>query len=110
MILNPHASTASTFAAYYWAGSVYACQATFFAWANDAMRFEEDSLRAVVIASMNCGSNAVNAWWSLIFYAADFAPRFTVSCIPTDKSEESTNTIAEGYVGYGMYRFFPPRS
>jgi ACS family pantothenate transporter-like MFS transporter len=45
-----------------WAGSVYACQATFFAWANDVLRYEEDSLRAVVIASMNMGSNAVNAW------------------------------------------------
>ncbi|KAL5318829.1 hypothetical protein ACEPPN_013896 [Leptodophora sp. 'Broadleaf-Isolate-01'] len=77
MILNPRASVSSIFGAYYWAGSVYACQATFFAWANDAMRFEEDSLRAVVIASMNCGSNAVNAWWSLLFYSANFAPKFT---------------------------------
>ena len=77
MILDPHAKSATIFAAYYWAGSVYACQATFFAWANDAMRFEEDSLRAVVIASMNAGSGAVNAWWSLLFYAADDAPGFT---------------------------------
>ncbi|TVY85406.1 Pantothenate transporter liz1 [Lachnellula suecica] len=77
MILSPHASVASIFGAYYWAGSVYACQATFFAWANDAMRYEEDSLRAVVIASMNTGSNAVNAWWSLLFYSANFAPKFT---------------------------------
>jgi ACS family pantothenate transporter-like MFS transporter len=81
MILNPDASVASIFGAYYWAGSVYACQATFFAWANDAMRYEEDSLRAVVIASMNTGSNAVNAWWSLLFYSADFAPRFTVRAV-----------------------------
>ncbi|KAB8293781.1 hypothetical protein EYC80_009266 [Monilinia laxa] len=65
------------FAAYYSAGTVYACQATFFAWANEAMRFENDALRAIVIASMNCGSNAVNAWWSLLFYGADEAPRFT---------------------------------
>lgn len=71
---------ATVFAAYYWAGAVYACQATFFAWANDAMRFEEDALRAVVIAGMNCGSNSVNAWWSLLFYSANYAPRFTVSC------------------------------
>jgi len=77
MILNPNASTGSIFGAYYWAGTVYACQATFFAWANDAMRWEEDSLRAVVIASMNCGSNAVNAWWSILFYSANYAPRFT---------------------------------
>lgn len=69
---------ATVFAAYYWAGSVYACQATFFAWANDAMRYEEDSLRAVVIASMNAGSNAVNAWWSILFYSANMAPKFTV--------------------------------
>ncbi len=69
---------ATVFAAYYWPGSVYACQATFFAWANDAMRYKEDSLRAVVIASMNAGSNAVNAWWSLLFYSANFVPRFTV--------------------------------
>jgi ACS family pantothenate transporter-like MFS transporter len=65
-------------AAYYWAGSVYACQATFFAWANEAMRYEEHVLRGVVIASMNCGSGAVNAWWSLLFYTADMAPDFTV--------------------------------
>ncbi|KAL3421761.1 major facilitator superfamily transporter [Phlyctema vagabunda] len=77
MILNPNSSNSEIFGAYYWAGSVYACQATFFAWANDAMRYEEDSLRAVVIASMNCGSNAVNAWWSLLFYSADMAPKFT---------------------------------
>lgn len=62
---------------YYWAGSVYACQATFFAWANDALRHEEDALRAIVIASMNMGSNAVNAWWSIVFYGASFAPWFT---------------------------------
>jgi len=77
MILAPGASTAVHFGAYYWAGSVYACQATFFAWANDVLRYEEDSLRAVVIASMNMGSNAVNAWWSIIFYSADLAPQFT---------------------------------
>jgi ACS family pantothenate transporter-like MFS transporter len=55
-------NTSIHFGMYYWAGSVYACQATFFAWANDVLRYEEDSLRAVVIASMNAGSNAVNAW------------------------------------------------
>ncbi|CAG8951264.1 hypothetical protein HYFRA_00008013 [Hymenoscyphus fraxineus] len=77
MILKAEENTAVVFAAYYWAGAVYACQATFFAWANDAMRFEEDALRAVVIAGMNCGSNSVNAWWSILFYGANYAPRFT---------------------------------
>ncbi|EEH35612.1 pantothenate transporter liz1 [Paracoccidioides lutzii Pb01] len=77
MILSPGASTATIFGAYYWAGSVYACQATFFAWANDAMRYKDDALRSVVIASMNMGSNVVNAWWALLFYSADQAPFFT---------------------------------
>ncbi|ORY63409.1 major facilitator superfamily domain-containing protein [Pseudomassariella vexata] len=72
---NP-ASTAIVFGAYYWAGSVYACQATFFAWANDALRYEEHMFRAVVLAGMNVGSNAVNAWWSILFYGASMAPWF----------------------------------
>lgn len=72
-------STATVFGAYYWAGTVYACQATFFAWCNDAMRFEEGVFRGVVLAGMNLGSNAVNAWWSIIFYGASMAPWFHVS-------------------------------
>jgi ACS family pantothenate transporter-like MFS transporter len=77
LILAYPQNTAIHFAMYYWAGSVYACQATFFAWANDALRYEEDSLRAVVIASMNACGNAINAWWSIVFYGANFAPYFT---------------------------------
>ncbi|RFU75344.1 mfs pantothenate transporter [Trichoderma arundinaceum] len=69
-------STSVVMAAYYWAGSVYACQATFFAWCNDSMRHEEHVFRAVVLAGMNLGNNAVNAWWSIIFYGADMAPWF----------------------------------
>ncbi|KZZ87468.1 pantothenate transporter [Moelleriella libera RCEF 2490] len=75
---NPH-STTVTMAAYYWAGSVYACQATFFAWCNDAMRHEQASFRSVVLAGMNLGNNAVNAWWSIVFYGVSMAPWFTVS-------------------------------
>ena len=71
-------STATVFGAYYWAGAVYACQATFFAWCNDAMRYEENVFRAVVLAGMNMGNNAINAWWSIIFYGASMAPWFTV--------------------------------
>ncbi|KAJ5241700.1 Pantothenate transporter liz1 [Penicillium citrinum] len=77
LILTRFDDTAVVFGAYYWAGAVYACQATFFAWCNDAMRYQNDRFRSVVIASMNMGSNAVNAWWILLFYSADFAPRFT---------------------------------
>ncbi|KAK1702250.1 hypothetical protein CaCOL14_009309 [Colletotrichum acutatum] len=71
------ASTSVVFGAYYWAGAVYACQATFFAWCNDAMRYEEGIFRGVVLAGMNLGSNAVNAWWSIIFYGASMAPWFS---------------------------------
>jgi ACS family pantothenate transporter-like MFS transporter len=42
------------------------------------MRFEDETFRAVVLASMNMMSNAVNAWWSLLFYSATEAPYFTV--------------------------------
>ncbi|KAH8879217.1 major facilitator superfamily transporter [Thozetella sp. PMI_491] len=70
------ASTRIVFGAYYWAGAVYACQATFFAWANDAMRYDSPVFRAVVLAGMNMGNNAVNAWWSILFYGASMAPWF----------------------------------
>ncbi|KAM7189020.1 hypothetical protein V8F20_010323 [Naviculisporaceae sp. PSN 640] len=72
--------TAIVFGAYYWAGAVYACQATFFAWANDVMRdprYYDPVFRGVVLAGMNMGSNAVNAWWSIVFYGASMAPWFT---------------------------------
>lgn len=72
-------ATALVFGAYYWAGTVYACQAVFFAWANDAMRSREPVFRGVVLAGMNLGSNAVNAWWSIVFYGASMAPCFEVS-------------------------------
>ena len=75
-------STAVVFGAYYWAGAVYACQATFFAWANDAMRYREPVFRSVVLAGMNLGSNAVNAWWSIVFYGASMAPWFEVGLFP----------------------------
>lgn len=70
------ASTSVVFGAYYWAGAVYACQATFFAWCNDAMRYEEGLFRGVVLAGMNLGSNVINSWWSIVFYGASMAPWF----------------------------------
>ncbi|KAI1272033.1 major facilitator superfamily domain-containing protein [Xylaria sp. FL0933] len=70
-------STPMVFGAYYWAGSVYACQATFFAWANDTLRYEEHMFRAIVLAGMNLGSNVINAWWTIVFYGASMAPWFT---------------------------------
>ncbi len=71
-------STPMVFGAYYWAGAVYACQATFFAWANDTLRYEDHMFRAIVLAGMNLGSNVINAWWTIVFYGASMAPWFTV--------------------------------
>ena len=112
---NPR-STPVVFAAYYWAGSVYACQATFFAWANDALRYEEHMFRAVVLAGMNVGSNAINAWWSIVFYGASMAPWFIVStlgCLTwtnSDKPQERRRVTSEiltmivaWYVGNGRH-------
>jgi hypothetical protein len=75
---------------------------------NDAMRWEKDALRAVVIASMNCGSNAVNDWWALLFYSADMAPNVTVYTeYDIGPLELFLITIAERYVGYDrdLYRY-----
>ena len=77
MILAKPGSPPVVFSAYYIAGSVYACQATFFAWANDSMRYDDHLLRSITIASMNMFSGAINAWWSIVFYSADMAPKFT---------------------------------
>lgn len=102
---NPE-STSVVFGAYYWAGAVYACQATFFAWANDALRYEEHMFRAIVLAGMNLGSNAVNAWWSIIFYGASMAPWFNVGSFPLFRLSyficcmSVTNHVTARYVGY----------
>lgn len=78
IILAPSTSTAGIFGAYYWAGTIYCCQATFFAWANDTMRGHPPALRAFVIGFMNFGGNSFQVWWPLIFYRADAAPMFKV--------------------------------
>lgn len=67
------------FASQYLSGVAYAGQATFFAWANVVCRHDLEE-RSVVLASMNMFSNAVNAWWSLLFYAANDAPKFRKGC------------------------------
>lgn len=77
MILARGDSPAVVFSAYYIAGSVYACQATFFAWANDVCRYEDHIFRSIVIASMNMFGGAMNAWWSIVFYSATMAPKFS---------------------------------
>lgn len=82
MILVNPTTVATKYAAYYWAGSIYCIQATFFAWANDSMRAQPPALRSCVIACMNSAGNCFQAWWPLIFYRADDAPDFTVNSQP----------------------------
>lgn len=67
------------FAAQYLGGVCYAGQAVFFAWANIVCH-DDLQERAVVLASMNMFSGAVNAWWSLLFYSATTLPKFEKGC------------------------------
>lgn len=67
------------FAAHYLSAWSYAGQPVFFAWAN-VVTYNDVQERAVVLASMNMLSNAVNAWWSLLFYGASTAPKFRKGC------------------------------
>lgn len=79
LLLARSSHDATIFAAHYLSGVSYAGQATFFAWAN-VICINDKEERAVVLASMNMFNNAINAWWSIIFYAADTAPKFRKGC------------------------------
>ena len=95
ILLIPSTSTAGHFGAYYWAGSIYACQGTFFAWANDTLRHEPATYRAVIIGCMNFGGNMFQVWWPLIFFRADDAPKFTVSTPSSRCDGTSTDAIGQ---------------
>lgn len=84
------------FASQYLAGISYAGQATFFAWANIVCQNDVEE-RAVVLSSMNMFSNAVNAWWSILFYSADTAPKFRKGCYAM-----LATAIASGIVACAM--------
>ncbi|KAJ8515973.1 hypothetical protein ONZ45_g6660 [Pleurotus djamor] len=68
--------TGVKFFAYYLAGASYAGQATTFAWANQICA-DDSQERGIVLASMNMWNNVINAWWSIVFYPATDAPKFT---------------------------------
>lgn len=80
MILADPLSKANVFAAYYIAGIAYAGQTAFFAWANVVLA-DDLQLRAITLASMNALNAAVNAWWSILLFAAKESPRFTKAAI-----------------------------
>ncbi|BGP44626.1 hypothetical protein JCM10450v2_000440 [Rhodotorula kratochvilovae] len=68
-------SQGGVFFAFYIAGVSYAGQASNFSWANDMTKHDEQE-RSIVLASMNMWSNAFNAWWSIVFFPADHAPKW----------------------------------
>ncbi|KAJ7125450.1 MFS general substrate transporter [Mycena crocata] len=68
-------STAGRFFAFYLSGVSYSGQASNFGWANDLAR-DDDQERSVILGAMNMMSNAFNAWWSIVFFPANEAPRW----------------------------------
>lgn len=79
MLLVRPFSDKVVFAAHYISGISYSGQAVVFAWANVVCHYDLEE-RSVVLGSMNMFSSAVNAWWSILFYAADKAPKFRMGC------------------------------
>ncbi|KAI5956875.1 hypothetical protein KGF54_000493 [Candida jiufengensis] len=71
-VSNP-LSDVSVFVGQYLSGTAFAAQTVFFAYAN-VICHNDLQERAIVLASMNMFSNAVNAWWSILFYGADTFP------------------------------------
>ncbi|KAL6942813.1 hypothetical protein ACO0RG_001777 [Hanseniaspora osmophila] len=67
------------FAAQYIGGVCYAGQSVFFSWANVVCANDLQE-RAIVLASMNMFSGAVNAWWSILFYSATTSPTYKKGC------------------------------
>lgn len=79
ILTSNSASKSTVFAAHYLSGFAYAGQPIFFSWAN-VVCYNDLEERAIVLASMNMFSNAVNAWWLLLFYGASTAPKFRKGC------------------------------
>ncbi|CCH60800.1 hypothetical protein TBLA_0D03000 [Henningerozyma blattae CBS 6284] len=67
------------FTSQYLGGIAYAGQAVFFAWANVVCHADLPE-RAIVLASMNMCSGAVNAWWIILFFDASTVPYFRKGC------------------------------
>ncbi|SCV03375.1 LANO_0G03752g1_1 [Lachancea nothofagi CBS 11611] len=102
MIRAQPSNPAVLFAAQYVGGVCYAAQAIFFSWANVVCQSDLQE-RAIVLASMNMFSGAVNAWWSLIFYSATMAPRYERGCYAL-----IATAVASGFVA-GIIRWFQRR-
>ncbi|GMM37026.1 Fen2 protein [Saccharomycopsis crataegensis] len=72
-------NTAAVFVAQYFSGVSFAGQAVYFAWANVVCHNDLEEA-AITLASMNMFSNAVNAWWSILFFKATYVPKWKHSC------------------------------
>jgi ACS family pantothenate transporter-like MFS transporter len=66
---------AAIFFAFFLAGISFAGQASNFSWCSDICRDDEQE-RSLTLASMNMFSSAFNAWWSIVFFPADQAPKW----------------------------------
>ena len=77
----------------YIGGISYAGQTLFFAWCNVVCRGDIQE-RAIVLASMNMFSGAVNAWWSLLFYSTSFAPKFRKGCFALMATSLSSGIVS----------------
>lgn len=79
LLLCKPLSAGYVFTAHYLSGVSFAGQAGFFAWVN-VFCYEDREERAIILASMNMISSAVNAFWCIIFYRADSVPKFQIGC------------------------------
>ncbi|CCF59063.1 hypothetical protein KAFR_0G00300 [Kazachstania africana CBS 2517] len=95
MIRTNPLSAGVMFTAQYLGGIIYAGQAVFFAWANIVCH-DDIQERAVVLASMNMFSGAVNAWWSILFYAASMVPGFEKGCYALIATGVSSGILSVG--------------
>nr|AOR51836.1 MFS general substrate transporter [Phaffia rhodozyma] len=75
ILLVYNVPTPLKFFAFYLSAVSYSGQASNFAWANGLTR-GDDQERSVILGSMNMFSNAFNAWWSIVFFPANEAPRW----------------------------------
>lgn len=90
-------NTPAIFAAHYLTGFSYAVQPTFFSWANLAITNDQE-IKIVTLASMNMFSNALNAWWGLVFFPADDVPKSRKGCYAMLSTIIATPLVALGIV------------
>ena len=90
------------FVAQYLDGVSYAAQTISFSWAN-VVCADDLQERAIVISSMNMMGNTMNSWWSIVFFAADTAPRFRNGAIALISSAAATIFVV-GTIAYLQLR------